>query len=44
MYKGVPLIDVKTTVFKDINLANPKSHNLITPPALIRIFYGFISR
>jgi hypothetical protein len=39
----IPFIDVNTTVFEDIALAKPKSHNFTTPLALIKIFYGFIS-
>jgi hypothetical protein len=38
MYKGVPLIDVKTMVLVDIDLAKPKSHSLTIPLAEIKMF------
>ncbi len=43
IYSGVPLMDVNRLVFVDMDLANPKSHNLTVPFALMRIFCGFIS-
>lgn len=43
MYRGVPLMECNTWVLVDIALANPKSHNLTTPLADNKIFYGFMS-
>ena len=41
MYRGVPLIEVTTSLLEDKALAKPKSHNFTIPLAEIRIFYGF---
>lgn len=38
MYNGVPLIEVRTIVLVDIDLANPKSQSLTIPLAEIRMF------
>jgi len=38
IYKGVPLIEVMTSVLEDNALANPKSQSFTTPFADIRIF------
>ena len=43
MYKGVPLIDVRTIVSIDIARAKPKSHNLTRPFAPSKTFCGFRS-
>ena len=43
MYKGVPFIDV-IMVLLSIARAKPKSHNFIIPEALIKTFWGLISR
>lgn len=38
MYKGVPLIEVRTIVLVDIERANPKSQSLTMPLAEIKMF------
>jgi hypothetical protein len=44
MYRGVPLIEVKTIVLVDMARAKPKSHSLTRPPAPTSTFCGFMSR